>query len=178
MVTRSLVIAMVTIAGFTAFGQAKQYVCTPCGSDCDKEIYDRPGTCRACGMTLVDRASATVFDLSLEEVCKRIAANPNLVLLDVRSEGEFKGSSVRNSYGHFRNAININIDDLEGRVSELSKFKDDEIVVYCSHSHRSPRATYFLSTKGFKNVKNMAGGVSTLSDDGKNECLKSTFVFH
>ena len=35
---------------------AKTYVCPPCGMDCDKEVFNAPGTCEACGMTLVDKA--------------------------------------------------------------------------------------------------------------------------
>lgn len=35
----------------------KVYVCPPCGLDCDKETYDKPGVCPHCGMTLVERTS-------------------------------------------------------------------------------------------------------------------------
>ena len=31
----------------------KTYVCPPCGQPCDKLIFDKPGTCPNCGMTLV-----------------------------------------------------------------------------------------------------------------------------
>jgi putative intracellular protease/amidase len=37
---------------------AKQYVCPPCGSDCDTPVYDKPGTCAHCGMTLVEKSAA------------------------------------------------------------------------------------------------------------------------
>ena len=36
---------------------AKHYVCPPCGLPCDKVVYDKPGTCPACGMALVDQDS-------------------------------------------------------------------------------------------------------------------------
>jgi rhodanese-related sulfurtransferase len=174
---RILFVVLLVISGITASGQSKEFVCTPCGEDCDKEVYDHAGHCRSCGMVLVEKSSATVTNLSIDEMCSRIASNPNVVLLDVRSPGEFTGSSKRDSYGHFKNAININIDDLENRLDEISRYKNDEIIVYCSHSHRSPRATYLLLTRGFKNVKNMAGGVSTVG--GVNsECLKENFVAH
>jgi putative intracellular protease/amidase len=32
---------------------AKKYVCPPCGLDCDKLTFDKPGNCPQCGMTLV-----------------------------------------------------------------------------------------------------------------------------
>ncbi len=132
-----------------------------------------------CGMALVDRASAIVTNITLDDLCARLTSNPKVVLLDVRSPGEFKGTSFgRSTYGHFKNAININVTELESRVGELSQYRSQEIIVYCSHSQRSPRAVHFLSTHGFSNVKNMVGGVSTFSDKKENVCLKQNFVFH
>ena len=32
---------------------AKTYICPPCGQPCDKLIFDKPGSCPTCGMTLV-----------------------------------------------------------------------------------------------------------------------------
>lgn len=155
----------------------KQYVCSPCGNDCDKQVYDKPGNCAHCGMALIDKATIGFTDISFEAVCARLKANPKAVLLDVRSAAEFKGTSTDvPSFGHLKNAINVNINELESRIGELNKFKDQEVIVYCSHSHRSPRASYFLSTHGFKNVKNVAGGVSTLST--VPACLDKIYVKH
>ena len=160
------------------YSQAKKYVCTPCGNDCDKHEYDKPGMCSSCGMALIDRSTIGFADLDFEAVCARLKANPKAVLLDVRSPAEFQGTSTDvPSYGHFRNAININIAELESRVGELAKYKDSEVIVYCSHSHRSPRASYFLATHGFKHVKNVAGGVSTLGAT-RPACLGPYYVVH
>jgi rhodanese-related sulfurtransferase/DNA-directed RNA polymerase subunit RPC12/RpoP len=154
-----------------------KYVCTPCGNDCDKDAYDKPGMCTHCGMTLINKATIGFTDIDFAGVCARLKANPKAVLLDVRSPGEFKGTSTDvETFGHFKNAINVNITELDARVSELSKYKDQEVIVYCSHSHRSPRASYFLANHGFKNVKNVAGGVSTLSTTPA--CLDKYYVKH
>ena len=156
----------------------KQYVCSPCGNDCDKRVYDKPGTCSVCGMTLIDKATIGYKDIDFEAVCARVKANPKVVLLDVRSPAEFKGtSSDVPTFGHLKNAINVNIDELEARIGELNKFKDQEVIVYCSHSHRSPRASYYLATHGFKNVKNVSGGVSTLGASTP-ACLNQIYVRH
>src|SRR5712692_8780702 len=32
---------------------AKVYVCPPCGLECDKLTFDKPGKCPQCGMTLI-----------------------------------------------------------------------------------------------------------------------------
>jgi len=33
----------------------KIYVCPPCGLNCDKLTFDKPGTCQVCGMTLIEK---------------------------------------------------------------------------------------------------------------------------
>jgi len=173
-----VVVLAMTSASFLPF-QKKEYVCTPCGHDCDAEIHDTPGTCEHCGMAFVEKSTIKFSNLTFEQICARLKANPTAVLLDVRSPAEFNGTTTDiPSFGHFKNAININIEELESRVGELAKYKNKEVLVYCSHSHRSPRASYFLTTHGFKDVKNMAGGVSTLSPEQSSECLKRIFVKH
>lgn len=36
----------------------KIYVCPPCGQDCDKLTFNKPGTCPGCGMTLIEKSQA------------------------------------------------------------------------------------------------------------------------
>lgn len=162
---------------FTTVAQTKEYVCTPCGNTCDSIVRNKPGTCPSCHMKLVEKQTIQFENLTADEFCNRISANPNAVLLDVRTPSEFKGSAFRNTYGHFKNAININVEELEERMEELAKYKDQEILVYCSHSMRSPRAAMMLTEKGFQHVKNMNGGVSTLAVKG-NACLERNFIVH
>src|SRR6476659_2428987 len=123
--------------GFTCFQtpNPEEYVCQPCGQECDNQIYSKPGTCHGCGMALVKKSTIKFKNIDLEEMCNRIKDNPKVVLLDVRSSGEFNGSSKDvPSFGHFKNAININVTELEDKVNELTKYKNSEVIVYCSHS--------------------------------------------
>jgi rhodanese-related sulfurtransferase len=167
----------VRVSAYDAPVQAK-YVCTPCGNDCDKTVYDKPGSCSQCHMALIDKNTIGYKDIDFKAVCDRVKANPKVVLLDVRSPGEFGGTSTDvPTFGHLKNAINVNINELESRIGELNKYKDQEVIVYCSHSHRSPRASYYLATHGFKNVKNVAGGVSTL-EAAVPACLDKIYVKH
>jgi rhodanese-related sulfurtransferase len=129
-------------------------------------------------MKLVDKSTVKFKNISVTEFAKRMNDNPNAIILDVRSPEEFKGiTSDIPSFGHFKNAVNINVQELETRLNELSKYKEREILVYCSHSHRSPRASYLLSTNGFKNVRNMSGGVSIIGNT-PSELVKRYFVQH
>lgn len=76
----------------------------------------------------------------------------NTVLLDVRTEEEFQ-------LGNIRPAINIPVDDLRLRLSELPK--DKKIVVYCAAGHRGYFAARILMQSGFGDVYNLSGGYKT-----------------
>jgi len=68
------------------------YVCLPCGYSCDDEEHTGPGTCHACGMPLVKKSTVKFATIDLQDLCNRLAANPNAVLLDVRTPEEFAGT--------------------------------------------------------------------------------------
>jgi len=72
----------------------------------------------------------------------------NTILLDVRTELEFKG-------GHFEGALNIPVDSIRDRIGEIDK--DKEILGYCQIGQRGYYASRILKQKGFK-VKNISGG--------------------
>jgi rhodanese-related sulfurtransferase len=173
-----VLLVMVTGVGVGAQrASEKKYVCLPCGRDCDSKLHDQPGICEMCKMNLVDAQSIRFKNISFRQLCARIKANKDVVLLDCRSKEEFDNTITSGeAFGKFKNAININVYELQDRVTELSKFKDREVIVYCSHSHRSPQASYLLTTQGFSNVSNVSGGVSTLQTDPARDCLKDQFL--
>ena len=146
----------------------EQYQCTPCGNDCDNEKYKEAGKCRGCHMALVKSSTITFKNVEPSEICNYIKQHPEVVLLDVRTKDEFEGKANPN-FGSLRNAINIPVQELAGRIAELSSMKNKEVLVYCSHSHRSPQASYILGQNGFNRVTNMSGGMSVLTD---NSCKK------
>jgi len=144
------------------------YTCLPCGSDCDSMAYDKPGTCSHCNMKLVDRSTIVHKNIQPGKMCS--LDEKNVVFLDVRTPAEFNGTA-ENKFGAIKNAINIPVQELESRMSELEKYKDKEIIVYCSHSRRSPGASYMLTQNGFKKVTNMLGGMSVWKEQvKKNDC--------
>jgi rhodanese-related sulfurtransferase/DNA-directed RNA polymerase subunit RPC12/RpoP len=144
------------------------YQCLPCGRDCDKENYSAGGKCRQCGMELVKKSTVVFRTIQPDAVCDYIKKHPSVVLLDVRTVAEFEGKASPD-YGTLKNAINIPVQELRTRVHEISRFRNKEIIVYCSHSHRSPEASYVLTQNGFLNVTNMAGGMSVMKN---NPCKK------
>lgn len=168
-VALSVLLLMMTIA-VEAQKAKEKFVCEPCGNECDLESFDSSGVCPVCQMRLVPASTVTFKSISYQEVCDRVKKNPDIILLDVRSPGEFNGSdTTRDTYGKLRNAINLDVRELSKRYAELEQYRNRDIIVYCSHSHRSPSASYFLSTHGFKKITNMSGGVSTLGAAEANQ---------
>lgn len=75
----------------------------------------------------------------------------NSIYLDVRKVDERDHEKIRNSY-------HIPVDELKGRLNELERYKQKEIICYCSTGTRSLNAAAFLNKKGFK-VANLKGGM-------------------
>jgi putative intracellular protease/amidase len=54
----ALVLASLIALSLPGVAAATRYVCPPCGAPCDTLSFSAPGVCPACGMKLVDAASA------------------------------------------------------------------------------------------------------------------------
>lgn len=95
-------------------------------------------------------ASATP-KLSIQEFATK-AAEPNVIVLDVRTPGEF-------AQGHLANAINIDFQSgiFEQEVAKLDK--DATYAVYCRSGNRSGQAVKVMEELGFTDMYDMDGGV-------------------
>ncbi len=143
------------------------YKCTPCGCSQDDVLVAGPGNCSSCGMKLINihnpDEGIAYNNLTSAQVCDLIAKNPEVVLLDVRSEGEFAQRTTK--IGRFKNALNIPVGEVAARIDELKQYKEKTILVYCSISARSPRASAILAENGFKKIKNLMGGLNVWNQE-------------
>ena len=71
-------------------------------------------------------------------------------LVDVREPSEFRG-------GHIQGFKNIPLGELPHRSAELDKEKP--VVVMCRSGARSARAAKWLARHGFRDVRNLTGGI-------------------
>lgn len=78
----------------------------------------------------------------------------SLLIVDVRTPEECRS-------GVYPGSINIQLDELLHRVSELGSNLEREIVVYCASGGRSSYAQQMLSQLGYTRVKN-GGGISAM----------------
>ncbi len=82
----------------------------------------------------------------------RLLNKDNVLLLDVREDKELDG-------GVIQNAKHIPMSELNQRLSEIEKSKNQPVLVYCRSGSRSAHACQTLTKQGFEDVSNLAGGV-------------------
>jgi rhodanese-related sulfurtransferase len=82
----------------------------------------------------------------------KIAA-PNVQLVDVRTPQEFVN-------GHLENAKNVNFNDPEFKQKIALLDKSKPIAVYCGVGGRSGKASKILVELGFKDISDLAGGIT------------------
>lgn len=95
-------------------------------------------------------AAAATDELTVEDLKRRIDRGEDLFILDVRNPPEFQ-------IGRIPGSTLIPLPDLPQRVRELNA--EREIVVHCKSGQRSAKAIQFLREQGFKNLRNLKGGI-------------------
>lgn len=115
-----------------------------------------------------DKQYKTIYATDL---CKMLQQDPGLVLVDVRSPGEFSDTSQYASLnqGHLKGAINLDIEAIRKNPAIMDPYKDKTIVLYCSHSQRSRRVSKMLAENGFTSFYNLNGGMSILNQFKEND---------
>ncbi|HEY0680274.1 MAG TPA: rhodanese-like domain-containing protein [Chitinophagaceae bacterium] len=110
----------------------------------------------------------------VQDLCAQLKANPNAVLLDVRSKGEYDdtlSTAASLNIGRLKNTIHLDIREMPARWRELAPHKDKPIYVMCSHSQRSRRVSKMLADSGFTNIINVNGGLTTYNLFAASEAL-------
>ncbi len=85
----------------------------------------------------------------------RLDRGDKFQFIDVREPNEYQIASIPG-------AKLIPLGDVPKRVGELDP--NQEVIVHCKMGGRSAKACDFLRQSGFKNVKNMLGGITAWSD--------------
>ena len=75
-----------------------------------------------------------------------------IALIDVRTAGEYR-------YDHIPGSVNIPVDDIRERLAEIPT--DRPVVLYCGVGLRGYLASNILRQNGFKDVRNLVGGIRT-----------------
>jgi len=95
--------------------------------------------------------------ISVSDARAMIQSSSNLMLVDVRTPGEY-------AQGHLKGAINIPLSDLPVRIGGLEQNRP--ILVYCQTGSRSAQASSILVKAGFTQVYNLDGGMTAWINSG------------
>ncbi len=97
-----------------------------------------------------------------------------IILIDARNNYESK-------IGKFKNAITPDIDNFREWsefVDSIEDLKDKPIVTYCTGGIRCEKASAYLVEKGFKNVRQLHGGIVRYGEEtGGKDFEGSCYVF-
>ncbi len=98
--------------------------------------------------------------VAADDLLTRLGAPSAPVVLDVRTQGEFKA-------GHIGGAINIPHDQIPARLADLGPDRSREIVVCCAMGGRAAHAAGALRKAGFENVRLLSGHMQGWCADGR-----------
>jgi len=98
-------------------------------------------------------AGSPYTEIPAEKAADFISDTPELVILDVRTKGEWR-------HGHIPNAIHIDVHGFESHVEKLPKDKSRPIICFCAHGVRSASACQILAQLGYGSLYNVGGGMS------------------
>jgi rhodanese-related sulfurtransferase len=90
--------------------------------------------------------------ITTDELKKRMDAGEQPNLLDVREDYERADFNIGGRHVPIGKLQSMQLDDIED-------WKDDEIIIYCRSGNRSGIAANMLEQLGYKNVKNLVGGM-------------------
>lgn len=90
--------------------------------------------------------------ISVEQLKQRLDAGEKVNLVDVREPAENAEFNIGGTLLPLGKIQTMQIDDID-------ELKEDEVIVYCRSGNRSTQAALFLEMQGFRNVKNLTGGM-------------------
>lgn len=99
-------------------------------------------------------AEIKTTDISPAEFMERNREPIPFMIIDVREQIEFQTFNIGGQ--------NIPIGILLKNPEDLEDLKNEELIVICQHGLRSETARRFLLMNGFKNVRNLHGGILAL----------------
>jgi rhodanese-related sulfurtransferase len=107
---------------------------------------------------LCDDARTRVAEVSVADA-EREAADPAVLLVDVREDGEWAA-------GHARGAIHIGKGVIERDIEARVPDKATRLLLYCGGGYRSALAADNLQRMGYGNVASVAGGWRAWTEAG------------
>lgn len=98
------------------------------------------------------------MDITTQQLKDRqTTGDDKFVLLDVREDYERAEFNI--------GGVHIPLGEIGASLEKLISYRDQEIIVYCRSGKRSAVAQSLLLQSGFKNVRNLEGGMLAYAAD-------------
>lgn len=102
-------------------------------------------------LKIVNDAKSRVNEVSVAEARARLAANPKVVLMDVREDHEWEKE-------HATEAVHLGKGIFERDLEKRFPDPDTEIIMYCGGGYRSALTADAAQKMGYRNVCSLIGG--------------------
>ncbi|MGA2244135.1 MAG: rhodanese-like domain-containing protein [Verrucomicrobiota bacterium] len=102
-------------------------------------------------LKLVAEAKKSVIEISVAEARAKLAANPQVVLVDVREDHEWQA-------GHAAEAVHLGKGIFERDLERLYPNAGTEIIMYCGGGFRSALTCEAAKKMGYHKVYSLIGG--------------------
>jgi rhodanese-related sulfurtransferase len=103
-------------------------------------------------MSYQEISEPEIPEISAQDLKKIIDTNPEIILLDVRTTGEY----VR---GKIAKSINLPVDEVANEIEKIIPDKNAFVYVYCLSGSRSVYGVEEMIMLGYKNVFNLTNGL-------------------
>ncbi|MDP4146735.1 MAG: rhodanese-like domain-containing protein [Bacillota bacterium] len=94
-----------------------------------------------------------VKNISAEKAHELMKENKDILILDVRTPGEFKS-------GHIPGAKSVPVSNFASSIAKFEKYKDKPVIVHCASGGRSPSAVKVLLKNDFSKIYHMNHGLN------------------
>ena len=91
------------------------------------------------------------MDITVEELKSRLENGEKLHIIDVREPYEYEEFNI--------GAQLIPLGTLPQSLEQIADLKEEEVIVHCRSGARSATAKAFLESSGFRQVRNLEGGM-------------------
>lgn len=91
------------------------------------------------------------MDITVKELKEKLDRGDKFIFIDVREPHEYEAFNL--------GAKLIPVGNIMNAIPDLEDHKDEEIILHCRSGARSGMAQQLMQASGFKNVRNVLGGV-------------------
>ncbi|MDJ0805275.1 MAG: rhodanese-like domain-containing protein [Gammaproteobacteria bacterium] len=116
-------------------------------------------------LDLISDCLGDVGEIMPWDLEERLAANPDLLVVDVREPYEYDAMHIQGSLSVPRGILESACEwDYEETIPELVKAREREVVVVCRSGYRSVLSAFSMKMLGFENVVSLKTGLRGWND--------------